>query len=834
MGLTNSTMTESQLLALWDTFLQRWPAQKLSQMTLEQYTKVGEKDTFTYWLESETEDLGSVWGGSSFKFGIFHRKDRKKGENQRGRTYTLDYAWYTKYGKSASAAFEVVRRHICTIAEEARAGKLEAVDAVDLGTSIKWKVAFLYQKRSDPKILPVFKSSHIRAFLGKDTPSRPMAQLQAQVMGLQRDSHLFEFGSRVWSEAEARLSEGALTPRQALEYLSERFDQPEDPTKKIAGFVTDSGEELALEVERKVPALYLRPGNWLRSDVRVLQEYAPQDSRHGDLSAQAPKLAQGNPACHLEVRTIAALRSLCDDYEKPDTGFDTADPRSTMSALSGAPLNQILFGPPGTGKTFHTVTEALRILDPAYLRQHADDRAMLKQRFDELRKEERVRMVTFHQSFSYEDFVEGIRADTDEGNPGIVKYPVAAGVFREICEAAQVEGTVPNSSVRANAKVWKLSIGRRSDERIRQACFRRGEARIGWGYVGDLSSEERSKEQVEAFDEEGSNNKHSLRVFSEEVAKGDIFLCLRSRSSVEAVGVVESDYEFDSEDEKLWNDYFHVRKVRWLATDLDVDIRSLNGGEQLTQKTIYELKRINVADALGLAGRLQTGPQRAVPYVLIIDEINRANISKVFGELITLLEPSKRAGAAEALEVTLPYSQKAFSVPANLYVIGTMNTADRSLATLDIALRRRFEFVEMAPDPTTLAGISIAGVNVGALLEVMNQRIEVLLDRDHALGHAYFLPLQDRRDLADLAHVFRKQILPLLQEYFFEDWERIGWVLNDHRKPIEAHRFIVKPGYRIASLLGEGPGIPTETRQWRINNHAFEHPESFRGIVDAG
>jgi 5-methylcytosine-specific restriction protein B len=319
--------------------------------------------------------------------------------------------------------------------------------------------------------------------------------------------------------------------------------------------------------------------------------------------------------------------------------------------------------------------------------------------------------------------------------------------------------------------------------------------------------------------------------FAEDVSIGDILLCLKSATSIAAVGVVVGDYIFDSSEEDLWRGYFHKRAVKWLATGLDVDISELNGGSALTQKAIYELRRISPADALSLAGELKSGEGDVLPHVLIIDEINRANVSKVFGELITLIEPSKRAGATEALEVILPYSKKPFSVPGNLYLIGTMNTADRSLATLDIALRRRFDFLEMSPDPETLSGILLQSIDISKLLRVMNQRIEVLLDRDHALGHAYLLPLKSDPSLARLACIFRKQILPLLQEYFFEDWERIRWVLNDHRKQKDEHKFIVPPQYRIGELIGEGAGIPTEARQWRINYSALEHPESFLGII---
>lgn len=165
------------------------------------------------------------------------------------------------------------------------------------------------------------------------------------------------------------------------------------------------------------------------------------------------------------------------------------------------------------------------------------------------------------------------------------------------------------------------------------------------------------------------------------------------------------------------------------------------------------------------------------PYILIIDEINRGNVSKIFGELITLIEPSKRIGADEELRVTLPYSQELFGVPKNLYIIGTMNTADRSITALDTALRRRFEFVEMMPDATKLGKLEVNDkeINLQSMLEAINQRIEFLLDREKTIGHAYFLEIDS---LDKLKEVFQNKIIPLLQEYFYNDYEAIQAVLN--------------------------------------------------------
>lgn len=227
------------------------------------------------------------------------------------------------------------------------------------------------------------------------------------------------------------------------------------------------------------------------------------------------------------------------------------------------------------------------------------------------------------------------------------------------------------------------------------------------------------------------------------------------------------------------------------------------------------------------------GPAPRDAKVLIIDEINRGNVSRVLGELITLIEPSKRAGNAEALEVTLPYSKERFSVPANLYLIGTMNTADRSLAGLDLALRRRFSFREMPPRPELLDAVEISGVNVGAMLRVMNERIELLLDRDHCIGHAYFMSLVDTPTIEALGEVFQSKLIPLLQEYFFEDWQRIQWVLNDHRKAA-AHRFIQKPASNVAQLFGDSVSVTDQNQRWMINEAAFLLAEAYAGVIEHG
>ena len=215
-------------------------------------------------------------------------------------------------------------------------------------------------------------------------------------------------------------------------------------------------------------------------------------------------------------------------------------------------------------------------------------------------------------------------------------------------------------------------------------------------------------------------------------------------------------------------------------------------------------------------------------YILIIDEINRGNISKIFGELITLIEPSKRLGADDEIMVELPYSKEKFGVPSNLYIIGTMNTADRSIALMDTALRRRFEFVEMMPEYDKLNKINIENINIGEMLKTINERIEYLYDRDHTIGHAYFINVSD---LKTLANVFKNKILPLLQEYFYDDWEKIRLVLGDNQKN-EDCQFITREERKASDLFEKSIDDIEDKMLYKINKTAFDNPQSYIKIYN--
>jgi 5-methylcytosine-specific restriction enzyme B len=842
--------------ALWDQFLARWPIEKLPDMRLEEYTRAGDKDCFTYWIEARTDGLGSIWGGSAFKFGIYGRKDQtlKKGD---GVTYTSEHAWATKYGATPQEAFQNVRAEIVRVANAARNGDLAGVEAADLGPVTKWKIAFLYQQRDNPKIINIFKLDHLRA-LAAPGQQLPASELHPKLAGERGDKHVLAYADELWAKIEA--AEAAqLSPSDVLKFLQESsgFKPVKPPTEKMAGFRTEDGRELALARDNRRVTLYLSPGPWLEQVSGALSsvdQYSPTRSRSSNFDANAPTLSEGNSLVKVTVETLASLKVVCDAYQGADTTAEPAAqlPRAATPLDRDIPLNQILYGPPGTGKTFRTIEEALRIVDQTFLRSNLTDRAAQKRRFDEHVRSEAIRFVTFHQSFSYEDFVEGIRAvaedeEAAEDARNGLRFEVADGIFKSLCETADVQVTRKAEAPPSlkGRTIWKMSLGNSETEsEIYEECIEKGYALLGYGSQIDFSGAQSAADVQARYDESGQTLKvsdyavTSVATFLLSVKPGHLMVVTDGNFKFRAIGEVIGPYEYVPH--PATEGYAQRRRVKWLRVYKPSLPFSRIMEKQFVQRTLYELKdgsldrskledllasdapKTRAAEAIGSA---------APPKVLIIDEINRGNISRVFGELITLVEESKRRGMPEALEVTLPYSKKNFSVPRNVYLIGTMNTADRSLTGLDIALRRRFSFVEVAPEPELLDDVVVDDIGIGDLLRAMNARIQVLLDRDHLIGHSYFLPLKADASLPVLASIFRRQVLPLLQEYFFEDWSRIRLVLNDHRKKSVQNCFIRPVGVSLEELFGPGEAASLQNDRWTLNDEAFKFADSYRGII---
>lgn len=410
-------------------------------------------------------------------------------------------------------------------------------------------------------------------------------------------------------------------------------------------------------------------------------------------------------------------------------------PKSTQKQA----LNQILYGSPGTGKTFNTINRAIEIIDSDFYKENRDNREALKEKFEEYKKAGQIEFITFHQSFSYEEFVEGIKAkSTDNG----LEYKIESGIFKKLSKVAKENFE--------NSKKTNLELLKEKTLKQKIEIFLNDALENGSEFVktkgGKFRIIELSQDEITIFTEDSNYSDKKLSIPIDEFYK-----------------ILESNLELKTS-RQMAKDVFGINNQRQRDTYYFA-----------MSKKFYETKIESIENI--------QNEELLKNYILIIDEINRGNISKIFGELITLIEPSKRVGADEEIRLKLPYSQELFGVPSNLYIIGTMNTADRSIALMDTALRRRFHFEEMMPNSSLLKNLVVDGIKIDNLLETINKRVEYLYDRDHTIGHAYFMSLENletKEDKkAELENIFRNKIIPLLQEYFYDDWEKVRLVLGD-------------------------------------------------------
>jgi len=466
-------------------------------------------------------------------------------------------------------------------------------------------------------------------------------------------------------------------------------------------------------------------------------------------------------------------------------------------------LNQILFGPPGTGKTYDTINKAIEIINPTFFKQNENDRDKLR---DEFKKNlildwdinnGQIGFCTFHQSFSYEDFVEGIKPMEPKDGDTYLKYIVEDGIFKKICRMAR-----DNYDGRSNsgghiisltddefdkASFYKISLGdinEPEDQEIYDYCIEKGVIALGFGDGIDFTDKDETQ-VIEMYNEKYKEGYGATAInnFKNYLKTGNYVVVSKGTHYVRALGKVTGEYFFDPNSPIR---YKHFRKVEWIQKDLDISIQDLYE-KNLSQQTIYKLKSdwvkrdFFVKSKNVIKDSIGHNPKN---YVLIIDEINRGNVASIFGELITLIETDKRYGKPESLQVVLPYSKEPFSVPPNLYIIGTMNTADRSIESLDSALRRRFSFTEMPPKSELIANEGslkakkgkLGNIDLVKLLDNINERIEKLVDKDHKIGHSYFMTVSSEEELI---YAFTNKIIPLLEEYFFGDFGKIGLILGD-------------------------------------------------------
>ena len=723
---------------LWDKFLKRWSYERLKDMTLEEYTNIKEEndDYFCYWLESKTDKLGSVWGGSAFKFGIYRRKNGEEKEDSMGRMYSDKYAWLQKYGENKQGAFKKVKDKILKIIEYIQKGELKNIEDVDLGDAIKWKIAFLYQDRNNPKVVPIFKKEILEYLCGVSGSN--ISELYAKLMDEKPESEdIFEYAERLMKEFISR-------------------NPPNTGSKSNNGGGT------------------------------------------------IPK----------EIKEIKEMDKILENKKQT-----------------------ILYGVPGTGKTY---------LANKYIKEKTSN------------GKNNSEFTTFHQSYSYEDFIEGYRPKNDDN--GNISYKVEDGIFKKMCILAIWEvlknknainidfntliekfkekyppgSTLPtlkqekpfriidygNKSIRLKPTNKQYSITF-SDLKDMLYCEING---------GKLKKE---PDKISLINKNGNTIGH---VISGRTSYGCTIYNELKLAGLPAYGELE-------ENTNLYDNRVIKNNQEVIIDNIDNETY-----EEIKKEVIQKLKEHRKSKNVFRPEDFENTSK----YYLIIDEINRGNISNILGELITLLEKDKRLGEDNEIIIDLPYSKEPFAVPPNLYIIGTMNTADKSIALLDTALRRRFGFLEIEPNYDLITKDNLINVwkekcndkefnkikkediekmfqKLGndeflkKLLETINTKITLLKDRDHRIGHSYFLNV---KDIDDLRFVWYNEIIPLLMEYFYNDWESLKEILKGFVKS-EKHNKIINSDlidieeqkiYRIKEFEDDKEFIDTLTQC--IFNHS--------------
>lgn len=825
--------------ALWDEFLSVWPASRLATMTLDDYSQAGSRDSFTYWIESRLDELGSIWGGSSFKFGVFSRKNLDARESAENRSYSDTHGWYSALGATAEDAFEKVRGYVVQVAALAANGDLDGIEDFDhLGEATKWKIAFHYQNRQAPVIVDIFKKAPLAVFVGS-TASQSMAALQKAALAKRPEGlGILEFGRQVWEAwsqknlAIWKLSHGNppnFTDAERQQYLDGLWavmhrDTGKEQGKRFAEapvgtlfFLCHGNSPQRIGQFTSEPMPCAKGDGWLQRSYRVLKPATRTDRYTANSKYWSP---QGNttfwqvgaddlpefestllkPYFGTDLAELATLAGEPIEAASIGTGVVPPSPVPAQPAASkpvAACINRIYYGPPGTGKTY----TLMQLLKSDY--------------------EQAAAMIS-----------------PEEWRNQIVAEKIAVLKWWEGAAAALYDlgGKAKVADIAEHRFIQAITAANGSNRNVRQTLWRTLQNHT----VDESTTVKMTKRLSPAVFDKAADSVWQFAGDWRDDCADLIALVDQLKRGQQDAGAVQR-YSFVT----FHQSYGYEEFVEGL--------RPVLAGDAEAGEVAYEIRPGAFKE---LCRKARQAPDQR--FAMVIDEINRGNISKIFGELITLIEADKRDsldGSAPPVEVVLAYSGEKFSVPANVDIIGTMNTADRSLALLDTALRRRFDFVPLLPDTRAvkvpdephsapLAGLVVstdAGeIDVRRMLERINERIEALYDRDHCIGHAYFTHLW-RTDGAQrfeaLADTFRNRVLPLLEEYFFEDWRKIRLVLGDNQKPDAAQFITASDAHEQAlnDLFGDDHGLDSYTTQRRhqLQASAFANPASYLGVYQS-
>lgn len=489
----------------------------------------------------------------------------------------------------------------------------------------------------------------------------------------------------------------------------------------------------------------------------VNQEIAKIKTKHPDFIAHQFTNEEFD---QMQQKMTARLESADPVKSEKDSDHSAPIPKASESKNISAPLNQIFFGPPGTGKTYNTINDALRIVG---IEVEGKTRKELKEEFDKRLQAGQIVFTTFHQSMNYEEFIEGIKPKIVDGEEEEqqLNYQIEPGIFKKLC-------------IEASFELAKSKMSKETEETLDfSILYERFIEKVEEELLNDESVELKTKSGgtvlVDRISPQGNVIiKHPKGSREYIVSKARLTKLNTAFDNLEAVSNINDEFREvigGSNSSAYWS---VLNSIKQINNRVKVKVQ---------EKTYSYTDKLEVVKKMT---KEEHRTSKGKNFVLIIDEINRGNVSQIFGELITLIEKDKRLGKDEELKLTLPYSKEKFGVPANLYIIGTMNTADRSVEALDTALRRRFSFTEMPPIyELDELNYEYAGVKGSDILKTINRRIEKLLDRDHLIGHSFFILGENEDPEAKLIQAFYQNLIPLLQEYFYGDYAKIGAVLGN-------------------------------------------------------
>lgn len=795
-------------------FINRFPLHSLKDLTIEEYANTKSKDCFNYWLERKNI-LGGVGGGNSSKFGIYLAKTGDYCRGYGKQKIKLE-------GEQLQKEFKALKEGIAQGIQLAKKGHISEIAALDLPVfnMVMLKILNIYVHEkffniySPPILIELGKELHIRDELLLPQNS---IELNHEVLKVIKKQNIFsdwsneEISRFIWDTFSERdkafnknlnywlvghtyRNEGSIRdyllqnnciaigflPEDLSSYLEEEniediINEKEETTagqkalKKF--FRIKEGDLVALKstFTRKV-------GGKMRSVLRVsaVGKITTDVSDGYKFSKEYGHLlpVEWTNITEREFMGDGGYRSTINEVKNKSTiNLVFMEGEKIQDSIDTIPKNYVFYGPPGTGKTYHAVERALEIINKkTYEELKVDGREALQQEFRRLTKEGKIDLVTFHQSYAYEDFIEGLKSD-GKGN-----FVPTDGILKKAAFEAMYEG------------IQNISHDYTSEVRFER--FYDYLVENGLKHNIQFESKTGTASFISHISPQGN-----IIITSEDVKTSSIVSKERLLNLYHYIQEHDIDWKhnimFVREAIGGCNQTRYWSVLNWILEKMEEEKIEIEEDEKkaVVQKALMENCLFDFTNAKR--------------HVVIIDEMNRGNLSKVFGELLTLLEEDKRLTGSSEMIVELPYSKEKFTLPPNLYIIGTMNTADRSIALLDTALRRRFVFEEMMPNVDLLESIG-EEIDVAAMLSVINKRIEVLYDRDHTIGHAYFI---NAKTDEEVIFVLQTKVIPLLQEYFYDDLEKVGLILGGIGKSKDDPYIIYKEEVNVNGLFKQNVSL---------------------------